>query len=41
VSDYTFEAALDIPHNSVDPAADEGRKQLAYQKILQLPEEGG
>lgn len=39
--DYTFEAALDIPHNSVDPAADEGKKQLVYAKILELLGEGG
>jgi hypothetical protein len=30
---YKFDASLDIPHNSVDPAADPAKKQLVYDKI--------
>jgi hypothetical protein len=33
---YEFDASLDIPHNSVDPAADPAKKQLVYDKILEL-----
>lgn len=34
-----FDASLDIPHNSVDPAADPAKKQLVYDLILELLEE--
>ena len=41
VIDFTFEPSLGIPHNSVDPSADEGKKQVVYQKILELLGENG
>ena len=31
-----FEPALDIPHNSVDPAADPTQKQRVYDRMLEL-----
>ncbi|MFN2168745.1 MAG: alpha/beta hydrolase [Anaerolineae bacterium] len=31
-----FDSALDIPHNSVDPAADPTKKQMVYEQILEL-----
>ena len=33
---FEFEPSLDIPHNSVDPAADAAKKQLVYAKLLEL-----
>jgi hypothetical protein len=33
---FEFEPSLDIPHNSVDPAADAAKKQLVYDQILSL-----
>ena len=33
---YEFEPSLDIPHNSVDPAADAAKKQLVYEQMLSL-----
>lgn len=33
---FEFEPALDIPHNSVDPAADTAKKQLVYNQMLKL-----
>ncbi len=33
---FEFEASLDVPHNSVDPAADAAKKQLVYDQILEL-----
>jgi len=40
VIDFTFEESLDIPHNSVDPAADTEKKQVVYDKMLELLGEG-
>ncbi|MGW8319767.1 MAG: alpha/beta hydrolase [Candidatus Promineifilaceae bacterium] len=40
VSFFEFDASLDIPHNSVDPAADPGKKALVYAKILEMLDEG-
>ena len=37
---FQFEAAQDIPHNSVDPAADPVKKQLVYEQMLELLGEG-
>jgi pimeloyl-ACP methyl ester carboxylesterase len=31
---FEFEPSLDIPHNSVDPAADAAKKQLVYEQLL-------
>ena len=31
-----FEPSLDIPHNSVDPAADPVKKQVVYEQIRRL-----
>jgi hypothetical protein len=36
---FEFEPALEIPHNSVDPAADAAKKQLVYEQMLRLLEE--
>lgn len=36
VSTVELAPALDIPHNSVDPAADPAKKRLVYDKILDL-----
>jgi hypothetical protein len=36
VSPFEFGASEDIPHNSVDPAADAAKKALVYAKILEL-----
>ena len=33
---FEFEPSLDIPHNSVDPAADAAKKQLVYEQMLKL-----
>jgi pimeloyl-ACP methyl ester carboxylesterase len=33
---FEFEPSLDIPHNSVDPAADAAKKQLVYEELLKL-----
>lgn len=33
---YEFEPSLDIPHNSVDPAADATKKQEVYDRMLNL-----
>ena len=33
---FEFEPSLDIPHNSVDPAADAAKKQLVYEQMLRL-----
>ena len=33
---YEFEPSLDIPHNSVDPAADAAKKQRVYEQMLRL-----
>ena len=33
---YEFEPALDIPHNSVDPAADPAKKAIVYAKMLEM-----
>ena len=33
---FEFEPSLDIPHNSVDQAADAAKKQLVYAKLLEL-----
>ena len=33
---FEFEPSLDIPHNSVDPAADAAKKQLVYEQLLKL-----
>lgn len=36
VSFFEFDASYDIPHNSVDPAADPEKKALVYDKILEM-----
>ena len=36
VSSFEFDASEDIPHNSVDPAADTAKKALVYAKILEM-----
>ena len=36
VATYQFDASQNIPHNSVDPAADAAKKQLVYDKILEF-----
>jgi len=36
ISSYEFAASYDIPHNSVDPAADPAKKALVYEKILEM-----
>ncbi len=36
VAAFEFAAAEDIPHNSVDPAADPARKALVYAKIMAM-----
>jgi esterase/lipase len=33
---YEFDESFDIPHNSIDPAADPDKKALVYAKILEL-----
>ncbi len=33
---FEFEPAQEIPHNSVDPAADAVKKQLVYGELLKL-----
>ena len=33
---FEFQPAIDIPHNSVDPAADPQKKAMVYEKILSL-----
>ena len=33
---FEFAAAEDIPHNSIDPAADAAKKALVYAKILEM-----
>ena len=33
---FEFEPSLDIPHNSVDPAADPAKKQMVYEQMLKL-----
>ena len=33
---YQFDASLEIPHNSIDPAADAQKKESVYAKILEL-----
>ena len=33
---FEFEPSLDIPHNSVDPAADAAKKQIVYEQLLKL-----
>jgi carboxylesterase len=38
---FEFEPALDIPHNSVDPAADPAKKQMVYEQMLGLLREEG
>lgn len=32
---FEFDASLDIPHNSVGPAADLAKKQLVYDRMLE------
>ena len=39
VSSFDFDASEDIPHNSVDPAADPAKKALVYAKILEMLDE--
>ena len=36
VDGFEFESSFDIPHNSIDPAADAQKKALVYAKILEL-----
>ena len=36
VSSFEFDASEDIPHNSVDPAADPAKKALVYARILEM-----
>ena len=36
VSWFEFDTSYDIPHNSVDPAADPEKKALVYDKILEM-----
>jgi esterase/lipase len=36
VSSFEFDASYDIPHNSVDPAADLEKKALVYAQILAM-----
>ncbi len=36
VDSFEFESSFDIPHNSIDPAADAQKKALVYAKILEL-----
>lgn len=36
VSSFEFDESFDIPHNSIDPAADPAKKALVYAKILEL-----
>ena len=36
VSSFEFDASYDIPHNSVDPAADPEKKALVYTRILEM-----
>ena len=40
VSTYQFDTSLEIPHNSIDPAADPEKKAIVYAKILELLGEG-
>ena len=35
VNQYEFEASMNIPHNSIDPATDAEIKRAVYQKILE------
>jgi len=37
---FTFEDALDIPHNAVDPSTDREKKKIVYDKMLELLDEG-
>ena len=36
VDTYEFDAALDIPHNSIGPLEDPAKKQMVYDKILEF-----
>jgi pimeloyl-ACP methyl ester carboxylesterase len=36
---FQFDISQDIPHNSVDPAADPSKKHIVYNKILEFLEE--
>lgn len=36
ISSFDFDASYDIPHNSVDPAAEPKKKSLVYAKILEM-----
>ena len=36
ITEFNFEQSLDIPHNSVDPSADPQKKQMVYEKMLEL-----
>jgi hypothetical protein len=36
VDSFEFESSFDIPHNSIDPAADAQKKAVVYAKILEL-----
>ncbi len=36
VADPQFAAALDIPHNAIDPAADPAKKAIVYARMLEL-----
>jgi carboxylesterase len=36
IESYEFDASLEIPHNSIDPAADPQKKKSMYAKILEL-----
>lgn len=36
VESFEFESSFDIPHNSIDPAADAQKKAVVYAKILEL-----
>jgi hypothetical protein len=33
---HEFDASLEIPHNSIDPAADVQKKESVYAKMLEL-----
>lgn len=36
VTEFSFPEAQDIPHNSVDPSADPQKKQMVYERMLEL-----
>jgi hypothetical protein len=36
---YEFAESLDIPHTSIGPLEDPAKKQLVYDKIMELLEE--